>query len=118
MRRPGMSVSGTATLLGQAVQDVRTGRFERSLSATDRRRCGEQAFARPGPAVTLVAAVAHAMTQGLRARDLARSIHAYPTCADGVWNTALAGGPGRPAAPRPATGHEAAGPLSSAEVSH
>jgi pyruvate/2-oxoglutarate dehydrogenase complex dihydrolipoamide dehydrogenase (E3) component len=37
-----------------------------------------------------LAEVTLATTQGLRVRDLAGSMHAYPTYADGVWNAAIA----------------------------
>ncbi len=36
-----------------------------------------------------LAQVALAIAEGLRVRDLAASMHAYPTYADGVWNAAI-----------------------------
>ncbi len=50
------------------------------------RRRGDVGWGRAGEAL---AEVALAIAEGLRVRDLAASMHAYPIYADGVWNAAI-----------------------------
>ncbi len=72
----------------RAVAEQRTAGFTRLILDGKGRLAGATLV---GPrAGEALAEVALAITQGLRVRDLAGSMHAYPTYADGVWNAAIA----------------------------
>ncbi len=77
----------------RAVAEQHTGGFSRLVLDRRGRVVGATLVGpRAGEALTEVAL---AIAQGLRARDLAGSMHAYPTYADGVWNAAIAEVQGR-----------------------
>ncbi len=72
----------------RAVAEQRTAGFSRLILDRKGRIAGATLV---GPrAGEALAEVALAIAQGLRVRDLAGAMHAYPTYADGVWNAAIA----------------------------
>ncbi len=71
----------------RAVTDAHTDGFTR-LSLDRRERVVGATIVGPRAGESL-AEVVLAVTKGLRARDLAASIHAYPTYGDGVWKVGL-----------------------------
>jgi len=71
----------------RAVAEQRTAGFSRLILDCKGRVAGATLV---GPrAGEALAEVALAIAEGLRVRDLAASMHAYPTYADGVWNAAI-----------------------------
>lgn len=72
----------------RAVAEQRTAGFTRLILDGKGRLAGATLV---GPrAGEALAEIPLAITQGLRVRDLAGSMYAYPTYADGVWNAAIA----------------------------